>query len=71
MTLRELINLAYAALARGKDEGELAEFDAKLEAEPGKNPRLAPPMQRSRNVGQLMAAVGLASGPPPRKKPER
>lgn len=52
--MRQLCNIAYAVRAEGRDENELRELDAELEAEPGVQPRGV-----SKNTDALMAAFGM------------
>lgn len=61
MSLRRLLNVAYAAISEGKTEREQNEYDKWLVSEPtseGKRPR-------SRGTGELMAMFG-ATAPRPR-----
>lgn len=39
MTLRRLLNVAYAALSQGRDEDGLKELNEELEVQPGVEPR--------------------------------
>lgn len=77
MSLRRLLSTAYAALARGLDEKELAKFDRELEQEPRVRPtaptKRAPTETENRGVALLMAAAQMpqaGAGAGPKRKPK-
>lgn len=71
MSLSQLCNVTYAFAIEGKDEVEIEKFDRQLEGEYGylvdatsgaPARAAAAPVQRSENVGSLMAAFGMRAG---------
>jgi hypothetical protein len=59
MSLRRLLNVAYAALAQGRDTDGLKELDNALETEPGGRPKRS--LIRG-DLAAVMAATKLPQG---------
>lgn len=74
MTLRRLLNVAYAVLAEGKSQKDLASFDSWLESEPtpaAKQRETSNPLLPSRGSADLMSVLGGVDMPKPKRPKQR